>query len=176
MIIRIIFICLFVTFTSACDYFRPDRCGNFIDDKKDDGQASSTIFTPTSVYCGDVQNITQSQSDDDSDSATSEDNEVEEVEEVDELEATVIASRINSEGETIYKIGPGSSITRVSGSANTVWCKFGSNCNGDNRTEVNVTSPPSTWISYKHAEFRRSGSAGNDVRLNVDGQMIRHSF
>ena len=36
---------------------------------------------------------------------------------------TITSDRVNGSGVTIYKIGPGSSFARVSGSASTVWCR-----------------------------------------------------
>ena len=175
MIIRVIFVCSLAVLISSCDAFRPDRCGTFSDSKTDDGTASSTPFAPSTIYCADVQIITQSQSDDDEINSTN-DNEDDDTDDNDDKVITITSSHVNDNGVTIYKIGPGSSFTLISGSANIVWCKISSNCNGDNRTVTNVTNPPSTWISYKHAEFRRSGSDGSSVIFNVDGQMIKHSF
>ena len=186
MIIRVIFVCLLAIFISACDLFRADKCGTFADNRADEGMTSAGPIAPTTIYCGEVQNINQSQnqSQDGSDNVDKDDDIDDNDDDDDDddsgklpaVTATITVSHTNDSGRTVYRIGPGSSFTRVSGSADTVWCRTGSDCNGDNRTEINVTSPPSIWVSDKHAEFRRSGSDGSDVMFNVDDQMISHSF
>ena len=165
MIIRVIFIGVLVIITSACDLFRADKCGTFVDNRTEKGTTSGNPLAPTIIYCDEVQNITQTgdviDNEDKGNGGSA---------------ATITSSRVNIDGKTVYKIGPGSSFARASGNTDIVWCKFSSNCNGINRTESNVTSPPSIWISGRHAEFRRSGSDGSYVVFNVDGQVVRHSF
>ena len=173
MVIRIIFISLLAITVAACDLFRADKCGTFSDSMTDDGDSPSLPFAPTTIYCGDVQNITQRQDDIETNTTTNNDNDGDDNPSVVVL---ITVSRTNSNGSTIYKIGPGSSFIRVSGSADTVWCKFGSNCMEDNRTGINVTNLLLSWISDEHAEFRRSSSVGSDVVFNVNGQVVRHSF
>lgn len=171
MIIRIIFVGLFVIITSACDLFRADKCGTFTDNRTDAGQTSSSPIAPTTIYCGEVQNITQTgdvidkEAEDNNGNGNGGNDDV-----------TIVVSHENEAGQTIYSIGPGRVFQRTGGSSSTVWCRVGSDCNGINRTELNVTNPPSDWISYKRAEFRRSGDIGSNVTFNVDGQVVNHTF
>ena len=162
MIIRLAVVCLCLIFISACgddkNPLAPDLCGIF---------EGGSVGETSNVYCGDV-NITNPVNDNDND----DDNEPDESEE----EITITISHTNDEGRLIYSIGPGITFKRVGGSSLSVWCRIGSDCNGTNRTESAVSSPPSNWISYKRAEFRQSGSLGNNVLFNVDGKSINHLF
>ena len=160
MIIRLVVVSLALVFVSACEDelpLAPDLCGIF---------EGGSVGETSTVYCGDV-NITNPVNEDDKEV----EEEIEEVEEV-----TITISHTNDEGRLIYSIGPGMTFRRVGGSSLSVWCKIGSNCNGSSRTQSNVVSPPSNWISYERAEFRQSGSIGNNVLFSVDGKSINHLF
>ena len=92
--------------------------------------------------------------------------------------ASIIASGSNDDGAVIYQIGPGQVFTRTGGDAATVWCRPGTDCNGEggNRTAVNAASPPAAWIEDGHAVFRRSGSTGTTVTFTVDGVTLTYTF
>ncbi len=92
--------------------------------------------------------------------------------------ASITESGRNDDGATIYQIGPGQTFVRTGGDADTVWCRPGSDCNGEggNRTAVNTASPPGAWIADRQAVFRRSGTAGTTVTFTVDGVTLTHDF
>ena len=92
--------------------------------------------------------------------------------------ASITASGTNAAGAVLYQIGPGQVFARTGGDADTVWCRPGSDCNGEggNRTAVNTASPPGAWIEEGHAVFRRSGSTGTTVTFTVDGVTLTHDF
>ena len=92
--------------------------------------------------------------------------------------ASITASGMNDDGETIYQIGPGQVFARTGGDAATVWCRPASDCNGEggNRTAVNAASPPGAWIEDRQAVFRRSGTEGTTVTFTVDGVTLTHEF
>ena len=92
--------------------------------------------------------------------------------------ASITASGTNAAGAVLYQIGPGQVFARTGGDADTVWCRPGSDCNGEggNRTAVNTASPPGAWIEDRQAVFRRSGTAGATVTFTVDGITLTHEF
>ena len=92
--------------------------------------------------------------------------------------ASITASGTNAAGAVLYQIGPGQVFARTGGDADTVWCRPGSDCNGEggNRTAVNTASPPAAWIAEGHAVFRRSGTMGTTVTFTVDGVTLAHDF
>ena len=153
MIIRIIFVCLLLISVSACESpLAPDQCGIF---------EEGTVGETSIVYCGDVNIVNPTEG-----SADAEDRGV----------VKITLTHTNDSGRAIYRIGPGSSFMRVNGNADSVWCKPSSDCNDVSRTQINVTGPPSQWISGMHAEFRRSGDSGNYVVFRVDGETVNHTF
>ena len=171
MIIRVIFVCLFLMFTASCGLFEPEKCGVFDRDRV--GATTNSPIAPSVIYCGDVTNVGNV-----TNKPGPNEDEVDARDEVDENteDVEVTVSHVNSNGKTIYEVGPGLSFRRQGGNSNSVWCKPGSNCNDVSRTGINVTSPPSEWVSNMYAEFRRSGDVGSYIVLNVDGQVIRHTF
>ena len=90
----------------------------------------------------------------------------------------ITPSGMNADGAVLYQIGPGQTFVRTGGDADTVWCRPGSDCNGEggNRTAVNTASPPGAWIADRQAVFRRSGTAGTTVTFTVDGVTLTHDF